>query len=151
MKVVQELVAYFDRRGQLSKKEVRQLLDKGYLASDAPPHMLELSGTVGATYYFRVRGETEGPLWGTDIYTGDSSLSVAAVHAGLVKPGESAILKVTTMAAAARIQGLGAARRHQPRFRPLRQRLQAHRDLAARRQTRDLALGETLSAPAQID
>ncbi len=71
MKVVQELVAYFDRRGQLSKKQVRQLLDKGYLASDAPPHMLELSGTIGATYYFRVRGETEGPLWGTDIYTGD--------------------------------------------------------------------------------
>ena len=72
----------FDRRGQLSKKELRQLLDKGYLASDAPPHMLELTGTVGATYYFRVRGETEGPLWGTDVYTGDSSLSVAAVHAG---------------------------------------------------------------------
>jgi len=98
MKVVQELVAYFDRRGQLSKKEVRQLLDKGYLASDAPPHMLELSGAVGASYYFRVRGETEGPLWGTDVYTGDSSLSVAAVHAGLVKPGETAILKVTNVA-----------------------------------------------------
>ena len=98
MKVVQELVAYFDRRGQLSKKEVRQLLDKGYLASDAPPHMLELAGTVGTSYYFRVRGETEGPLWGTDIYTGDSSLSVAAVHAGLVKPGDTAIVKVTNVA-----------------------------------------------------
>ena len=45
MKVVQELVAYFDRRGQLSKKEVRQLLDKGYLAADAPPHMLELGSS----------------------------------------------------------------------------------------------------------
>ena len=132
MKVVQELVAYFDRRGQLSKKEVRQLLDKGYLASDAPPHMLELAGTVGATYYFRVRGETEGPLWGTDIYTGDSSLAVAAVHAGLVKPGETAILKVTTVAPVARIQGLAAAWRHQPRFRPLRQRLQALGDLERR-------------------
>lgn len=98
MKVVQELVAYFDRRGQLSKKQVRQLLEQGYLASDAPPHMLELAGTVGASYYFRVRGETEGPLWGTDVYTGDSSLSVAAAHAGLVKPGETAILKVTNVA-----------------------------------------------------
>ena len=98
MKVVQELVAYFDRRGQLSKKEVRQLLEQGYLAADAPPHMLELAGTVGATYYFRVRGETDGPLWGTGVYTSDSSLSVAAVHSGLVRPGESAIVKVTNVA-----------------------------------------------------
>lgn len=98
MKVVQELVAYFDRRGQLSKRQVRELLDKGYLASDAPPNMLELAGTVGTTYYFRVRGEAEGPLWGTDIYTGDSALSVAAVHAGLLKVGQTAVLKVTAVA-----------------------------------------------------
>jgi hypothetical protein len=105
MKVVQELVAYFDRRGQLSKKEVRQLLDKGYLAADAPPNMLELGSSVGASFYFRVRGETEGPLWGTDVYTGDSSLAVAAVHAGLVKPGESAVVKVTVVSPLAQYQG----------------------------------------------
>jgi hypothetical protein len=99
MKVVQELVAYFDRRGQLSKQQVRQLLDKGYLASDAPANMLELASAVGTSYYFRVRGESEGPLWGTDTYTGDSALAVAAVHAGLVKPGDSAIVKVTVEAA----------------------------------------------------
>ncbi|MFN3351075.1 LCCL domain-containing protein [Pseudorhodoplanes sp.] len=105
MKVVQELVAYFDRRGQLSKKEVRQLLDKGYLAADAPPHMLELGSSVGTSFYFRVRGETEGPLWGTDVYTGDSALSVAAVHAGLVKPGESAVVKVSVVAPPAQYHG----------------------------------------------
>ena len=98
MKVVQELVAYFDRRGELSQKQLRKLLDQGFLAADAPPTMLELCEPVGATFYFRVRGETEGPLWGTDIYTGDSSLAVAAVHAGLVKPGETAIIKVTVVA-----------------------------------------------------
>ncbi|HWV55530.1 LCCL domain-containing protein [Pseudorhodoplanes sp.] len=105
MKVVQELVAYFDRRGQLSKKEVRQLLDKGYLAADAPPHMLELGSSVGASFYFRVKGETEGPLWGTDVYTSDSALAVAAVHAGLVKPGDSAVIKVTVVAAQTTYQG----------------------------------------------
>ncbi|MGD9923643.1 MAG: LCCL domain-containing protein, partial [Pseudorhodoplanes sp.] len=93
------------RRGQLSKKQVRQLLDKGYLAADAQPHMLELGSSIGTSYYFRVRGETEGPLWGTDIYTGDSALAVAAVHAGLVKPGESAVVKVTVMAPLAQYQG----------------------------------------------
>lgn len=98
MKVVQELVAYFDRRGELSKAHLRKLLDQGFLASDAPPTMLDLCDAVGATFYFRVRGASEGPLWGTDTYTGDSSLAAAAVHAGLVKPDQTAIVKVTVVA-----------------------------------------------------
>jgi hypothetical protein len=28
-------------------------------------------------------------IWGTDIYTSDSPISIAAVHAGILKPGES--------------------------------------------------------------
>ena len=97
MKVVQELVTYFDRRGALSQKQLRGLLDQGFLAAEAPPHMLELCHDVGANYYFRVRGDTEGQIWGTDVYTGDSSLSVAAVHAGVVKPGDTAVVKVTVV------------------------------------------------------
>ena len=42
---------------------------------------------------WRVRG-SEGPCWGTDVYTGDSSVACAAVHAGLVEPGASAVLRV---------------------------------------------------------
>jgi len=95
MKVVQELVAYFDRRGKLTRKQIRRLLDQGLLAADAPLTMIDLCDPVGATYYFRVTGEAAGPLWGTDVYTGDSAISVAVVHAGLVKPGESAIVKIT--------------------------------------------------------
>lgn len=97
MKVIQELVAYFDRRGRLTGAQIRSLLDRGYLAADAPPNMLELAEPVGATYYFRVAGAPEGPLWGTDVYTGDSSLAVAAVHAGLVKIGESAVIRVVSV------------------------------------------------------
>jgi hypothetical protein len=105
MKVVQELVAYFDRRGVLSQRQLRKLLDQGFLAADAPATMVDLCDPVGATFYFRVRGATDGPLWGTDIYTGDSSLAVAAVHAGLVKVGESAIVKVTVVPALPQYQG----------------------------------------------
>ena len=94
MKVIQELVAYFDRRGKLSNAQIRTLLDRGYLAADAPANMLDLAEPLGATYYFRVLGLSEGPLWGTDIYTGDSLLGAAAVHAGLVKAGESAVIRV---------------------------------------------------------
>ncbi len=105
MKAVQELVAYFDRRGALSKRQLRKLLDQGFLASEAPPNMVDLCDTIGASYYFRVRGLGSGPLWGTDIYTGDSLLGVAVVHAGLVKTNDSAIVRVTVVAPPAQFQG----------------------------------------------
>ncbi len=105
MKVMQELVAYFDRKGALSPRQIRSLLDQGLLASDAPPNMLGLAEDVGTTYYFRVTGEASGPLWGTGVYTGDSALAVAAVHAGLVEPGEAAVVKVTSVAPPPQFQG----------------------------------------------
>lgn len=105
MKVIQELVAHFDRQGKLTKKEIRALLDQGLLASEAPQRIMDLCETPGTTYYFRVTGTTEGMVWGTDTYTGDSVVAVAAVHAGAVKDGESAVVKVTVMAPLAQYQG----------------------------------------------
>ena len=105
MKVMQELVAYFDRRGRLAPEEIRALLDRGFLATDAPQNMLDLCDTIGTTYYFRVTGDPAGPLWGTDVYTGDSSLGAACVHAGLVKPGDTAIVRVTVVAPPAQFAG----------------------------------------------
>jgi LCCL domain len=98
MKVVQELVAYFDKRGKLTRRQLRNLLEQNYIASDAPTGMHGLCDTVGQTYYFRITGVTEGQLWGTDIYTRDSTLGAAAVHAGLLDPGETAVLRVTIVA-----------------------------------------------------
>jgi hypothetical protein len=97
MKAIQELVAYFDRRGRLSPAQIRELAEQGFLASDAPANMLDLCDPVGSTYYFRVTGADQGPVWGTDVYTGDSALAIAAVHAGLVKPGETVIVKVVSV------------------------------------------------------
>jgi hypothetical protein len=97
MKVVQELIAYFDRGGKLSRRQLRRLLEQSSVASNAPTNMHGLCETVGATYYFRVTGVTEGQLWGTDIYSGDSTIGAAAVHAGLLKPGESDFLRITVV------------------------------------------------------
>jgi hypothetical protein len=44
-----------------------------------------------------VTGVTEGQLWGTDIYTGDSTIGAAAVHAGLLKAGETNFFRVTVV------------------------------------------------------
>jgi hypothetical protein len=98
MKVIQELVAYFDRRGRLSRAEIRRLLEQGFLAADAPTNLVDLAQPMGATYYFRVTGASDGPCWGTDIYTGDTAIAVAAVHMGLVKAGASAIVRVESVA-----------------------------------------------------
>jgi len=105
MKVIQELVAYFERRGRLTGPQILKLLDQGLLAGDAPPNMVALCDQVGATFYFRVVGDTIGTVWGTDVYTGDSSLSTAAVHAGLVQPGGTAVVKVTVVQPLGQYQG----------------------------------------------
>lgn len=97
MKVIQELVAHFERQNQLSNDEIKALLDQGFLASDAPARIQDLCDTPGTTFYFRVTGVSDGSAWGTDVYTGDSSLALAAVHAGAVKPGETAVVRVTVM------------------------------------------------------
>ena len=97
MKVIQELVAHFERQHRLSTDEIKALLDQGFLASDAPARIQDLCDTPGTTYYFRVTGASDGSVWGTDVYTGDSSLPVAAVHAGAVKSGETAVVRVTVM------------------------------------------------------
>jgi hypothetical protein len=105
MKVIQELVAHFERRQMLTHDEIRALLEQGLLAADAPARIQDLCDTPGTTYYFRVTGVPDGGLWGTDVYTADSVLAVAAVHAGAVKVGESAVVRVTVVPPLAHYQG----------------------------------------------
>lgn len=57
------------------------------------------AGGVGAVYYFEVTGDGSSfAIWGSDIYTDDSSLAKAAVHSGSIAAGETAIVKVTLLA-----------------------------------------------------
>jgi LCCL domain-containing protein len=105
MKVIQELVAHFERQGKLTPEDLEALLDQGLLASDAPARIQDLCDTPGATYYFRVTGATNGGVWGTDVYTGDSTLTAAAVHAGALKPGETTVVRVRVMPPLAQYQG----------------------------------------------
>lgn len=98
MKVIQELVAHFEARGKLSPRQIKKLLGDGFLASDAPDQIMELCDKPGAVYYFRVTGSREGSVWGVGTYTGDSALAAAAVHAGVVAPDETVVVKVTVVA-----------------------------------------------------
>jgi hypothetical protein len=50
---------------------------------------------VGEVYFVETIGDPEGTVWGSGIYTDDSSIPAAAVHAGLLAPGEHGTLRVT--------------------------------------------------------
>ncbi len=62
---------------------------------DDPGNLVDFRGQDGQTYYFSVTGSTQGSLWGTDVYTDDSSLATAAVHAGVLLEGQAGVVKVT--------------------------------------------------------
>jgi hypothetical protein len=61
----------------------------------APPSMYEQMNQIGKTFVYRVTGANNGSVWGTDVYTADSHLATVAVHAGIVKVGETGVIKVT--------------------------------------------------------
>jgi hypothetical protein len=54
-------------------------------------------GRVGQSFLFNVTGALDGPVWGTQIYTDDSHIPAAAVHAGLLRPGEKGVVRITIL------------------------------------------------------
>lgn len=55
--------------------------------------------------YFEITGGNTGSLWGTDEYTDDSTLALAAVHAGVLKAGQTGLVKVTLVPGRAEYSG----------------------------------------------
>lgn len=60
-----------------------------------PGNLTAYRADVGAVLSFTVTGSTDGIVWGTGIYTDDSDLSTAAVHAGILAAGETGVVTVT--------------------------------------------------------
>jgi hypothetical protein len=58
-------------------------------------NLASLRSRPGTTIDMQVTGAASGPIWGSDFYTDDSSIAVAAVHAGVLKPGETGVVRVT--------------------------------------------------------
>lgn len=94
---------------QLKVSDLRMLRSGAGIASDeltasspAPTNMTAYANQYGKELTFSVTGAQPGGqgtgIWGTDLYTLDSNLSAAAVHAGLVQPGQSAVVKVRIVA-----------------------------------------------------
>lgn len=63
-------------------------------ANPDPGNMSSYRGQVGSIYVFDVVGSTRGSVWGSGIYTDDSMLAAAAVHAGVLAEGERGLVTV---------------------------------------------------------
>jgi len=61
---------------------------------------------VGQVLEFKITGKTTGgSVWGTDIYTADSNLAMAAVHAGVLQSGQTGVVKVEILPGASSYAG----------------------------------------------
>jgi hypothetical protein len=52
------------------------------------------SDDIGKVLHFEVVGDHQGTVWGSEVYTSDSRLAAAAVHAGVLKPGQKGVVTV---------------------------------------------------------
>ncbi|CAF1360235.1 unnamed protein product [Adineta ricciae] len=78
----------------LIQKVTSHSLSDGDIVPDVPINLEGYRGKVGRIFSFAVTGNTDGPIWGTDIYTDDSNIATAAVHAGIIDIGETKIVDI---------------------------------------------------------
>jgi hypothetical protein len=83
-----EALAIRDRIRGLKSSMLRAQPDPGTLSGVEEPQ-------PGTSLLFEVIGREDGAVWGTDVYTHDSTLGAAAVHAGVLRPGERGVVRVT--------------------------------------------------------
>jgi hypothetical protein len=72
-------------------------IETGPGSTSRPTSIANFRGRFGETVTVPVVGAATGTVWGSDIYTDDSSLGAAAVHAGLLQPGEFGFVRVTLL------------------------------------------------------
>jgi hypothetical protein len=69
--------------------DTAKVFSTGILLSGVSDMQQFSSADVGKIYRMTITGTTGGGIWGTDIYTSDSYIPGAAVHAGVVADGQT--------------------------------------------------------------
>ena len=114
---------------QLKLSDVRELRSPSAAEPEAmnaladPGNLTNYVGHAGKVQVFRVTGLAQGGapvvrpgmaglvvaaqgfVWGTDMYTLDSTLGLAAVHAGVLKAGQTGVVRVKILGPQAAFQG----------------------------------------------
>jgi hypothetical protein len=79
------------------RDKIRSLNESSHPSQPDPGNMSGCTNQIGQKFYFRVTGHTNGYVYGTDVYTYDSTIATAAVHTGALKVGETGVVKVTML------------------------------------------------------
>lgn len=87
------------------REKIRHLRIAHLKTSPNPGNLSRYGSQIGQTFYFDVIGKANGTAWGTDVYTSDSSLAAAAVHAGVLKEGQRGVVRVTIVKSPESFQG----------------------------------------------
>jgi hypothetical protein len=73
--------------------------DATVVAVTAPTNLVAFQNQFGKELLLSVTGnQNGGGVWGSDVYTLDSNLAAAAVHAGLVQPSQTTTVRVRIVA-----------------------------------------------------
>lgn len=88
-------VIAYDKAGNSKKSETITVKTISYVNS---VNATAYRGQNGSIYEIAIEGANIGYVWGTDIYTDDSNIARAAVHAGLVAIGQQKIVKIKILA-----------------------------------------------------
>ena len=106
VKELQDLQDTYTKAGKLDeavtvRDVIKRLKDEsvslalgGKVLAD-PGTLTAYRGKNDEVFYFKVTGTINGSVYGSEVYTDDSTLATAAVHAGVLKDGEMGIVKVT--------------------------------------------------------
>jgi hypothetical protein len=78
--------------------QANEIMPQGVLPD--PGTLAGFAGQAGQKLTFQVNAlpaalGMRGGVFGTDVYTTDSSLALAAVHAGVLRPGQAGVVRVT--------------------------------------------------------
>jgi hypothetical protein len=95
---LKELAARLDQTGNVREAQaVRDYMQKlvpAPVAEADPGTLVNFRDRVGQTFVFEIVGRAGSTIWGDGVYTDDSAIAVAAVHAGIVRVGEKALVQV---------------------------------------------------------
>ncbi|MBN2494324.1 MAG: hypothetical protein JXR96_07035 [Deltaproteobacteria bacterium] len=103
---LQKLQDRYTRQGKLDealalREAVRRVL--GIRPDPGAPRFSEAD--IGKSFQYELRGLRTGPIWGTEVYTSDSHLGTAAVHSGLLAPGQKGLVRVRVLPGQKSYQG----------------------------------------------
>lgn len=79
------------------RNTIRQMKVSHLKVQPGPTNLMEYANHIGESFHFDVTGQTGYTIWGSEVYTCDSNLATAAVHAGVLNEGQRGIVKVTIL------------------------------------------------------